>query len=85
MKTTFILLLFSVSSLLSGAHPVPEQLEPRLPRKIAIGKQSVLEMVKNGKVNFEIVVPPDAAPSAKFAGKEASSPCSSLRTSVSLL
>ena len=73
MKTTFILLLFSVSSLLSGAQVVPEQLEPRLPRKIAIGKQSVLEMVKNGKVNFEIVVPRDAAPSAKFAGKEAAS------------
>lgn len=70
-KPFFSLLLAAGTVILSGAQKLPEQIEPRLPRKIVIGKKPALELVKNGKVNFEIVVPPDAAPSAKFAGKEA--------------
>ena len=71
MKKTFSLLLLAGAVVLSGAQPLPEQLEPRNPRRISVGAKPVLEMVKDGKVNFEIVVPPDAAPTAKFAGKEA--------------
>jgi len=56
---------------ISGAQELPEQIEPRQPRKIVIGTAPELTMVKDGKVNFEIVVPSDAAPSVKFAGKEA--------------
>jgi len=71
MKKALLLLLLGISACLCAA-PVPELgLEPVLPRRITIGTKPVLEMVKNGKVNFEIVVPPDAAPSVKFAGKEA--------------
>ena len=70
-KRIFALLLLAGTAALSGAQKLPEQIEPRLPRKIEIGKKPALEMVKDGKVNFEIVVPSDAAPSAKFAGKEA--------------
>ena len=47
--------------------------EPRLPRRIAVGPKPVLELVKGGKVNFEIVVPKKATPSAKFAAAEVSS------------
>ena len=57
--------------MLSAAQELPEQIVPRLPRKITIGTKPVLEMTKGGKVNFEIVVPTDAAPVAKFAGREA--------------
>ena len=71
MKKTFSLLLLAGAVVLSGAQQLPEQLEPRDPRRISVGAEPVLEMVKDGKVNFEIVVPPDAAPTAKFAGKEA--------------
>ena len=70
-KRIIALLLLAGTAALSGAQKLPEQIEPRLPRKIEIGKKPALEMVKGGKVNFEIVVPSDAAPSAKFAGKEA--------------
>ena len=65
------MLLLAGSVVLSAAQEIPEQIEPRLPRKITIGTKPLLEMVKEGRVNFEIVVPADAAPSAKFAGKEA--------------
>ena len=70
MKKTFSLLLLAGAVVLSGTQPLPEQLEPRNPRRISVGAKPVLEMVKDGKVNFEIVVPADAAPTAKFAGKE---------------
>ena len=71
MKKIFALLIFSVTAMFCFAAEVPEQLEPKLPRKIVIGEKPAFEMVKDGKVNFEIVVPSDAAPSVKFAGKEA--------------
>lgn len=71
MKKTLALLFFAAAATLLGAQTPPEQLEPKLPRKITVGEKPVLEMVKGGKVNFEIVVPADAAPSVKFAGKEA--------------
>ncbi len=71
MKKTLALLLLAGAVALSGAQVLPEQLEPRNPRRISVGAKPVLEMVKNGQVNFEIVVPADAAPTAKFAGKEA--------------
>ena len=70
-KRIVSLLMLAGTLILSGASELPEQIEPRLPRKTVIGKTPVLTMVKDGKVNFEIVVPPDAAPSVKFAGKEA--------------
>ena len=71
MKKTFFFLVLAGAVALSGAQQLPEQLEPRNPRRISIGAKPVLEMAKNGKVNFEIAVPADAAPSAKFAGREA--------------
>ena len=71
MKTTLVLSFFALTAALFSAQTLPEQLEPRLPRKIVTGKKPVLTMVKDGKVNFEIVVPADAAPSVKFAGNEA--------------
>lgn len=71
MKRIFTAILLAASAALSAAQELPEQLVPRLPRKITIGAKPVLELVKDGKVNFEIVVPADAAPTAKFAGREA--------------
>ena len=71
MKHTLALLLLAGTVALSGAQQLPEQIVPRLPRRITVGAKPELTMVKDGKVNFEIVVPPDAAPSAKFAGREA--------------
>ena len=70
-KRIFALLFLAGTAALCGAQKLPEQIEPRLPRKIEIGEKPALTMVKDGKVNFEIVVPSDAAPPAKFAGKEA--------------
>ena len=67
MKKILVLMLFAVTTMLCGAAEVSEQLEPKLPRKIVVGEKPLLEMVKNGRVNFEIVVPADAAPSVKFA------------------
>ena len=62
MKKTLVMLSLAVTAVLFGAQTLPEQLEPRLPRKIVTGKNPMLTMVKDGKVNFEIVVPADAAP-----------------------
>ncbi|MBO4492109.1 MAG: DUF4838 domain-containing protein [Lentisphaeria bacterium] len=74
MKELSVTVLFFVLSLsLSASQDLPVQLEPRLPRKIEIGSEPRFEMVKDGKVNFEIVVPADAAPAAEFAGTEAAS------------
>ncbi|MBO4490833.1 MAG: DUF4838 domain-containing protein [Lentisphaeria bacterium] len=70
MKIRFIFLLLTGTILLSGVE-LPEQMEPRLPRKIVIGETPELTLVKDGTIGFEIVAPADAAPSAKFAGKEA--------------
>ena len=71
MKRIFTAILLAVSAGLSAAQELPEQIVPRHFRKITIGTKPLLEMVKDGKVNFEIVLPPDTAPSAKFAGREA--------------
>jgi len=71
MKKHLVLLLLAGAFALAGAPQFPEQLEPRLPRKITVGKTPELVMAKGGRANFEIVVPADAAPSVKFAGKEA--------------
>ena len=51
--------------------------EPKLPRKISVGSNAQMAMVKDGKVLFELVVPEDASPSAKFAGQEAAEQLSS--------
>lgn len=45
--------------------------EPKTPRKIVIGKTPVMEMVKDGNVYFELVVPAGASRPAIFAGNEA--------------
>ena len=51
--------------------------EPRVPRQIIVGSKAQMTMVKDGKVLFELVVPEDASPSAKFAGQEAAEQLSS--------
>ena len=61
MKKHLVLLLLAGAFALAGAPQVPEQLEPRLPRKITVGKTPELVMAKGGRANFEIVVPADAA------------------------
>ena len=45
--------------------------EPKIPRSIKVDKAVNTVLVKDGKVNFEIVVPSYALKPAKFAGKEA--------------
>ena len=50
MKTTLVLSFFALTAALFSAQTLPEQLEPRLPRKIVTGKKPVLTMVKNGKL-----------------------------------
>ena len=45
------------------------QIEPRLPRKIQIGKENRIPLVKSGKVGFEIIA--SRTPVAEFAAKEA--------------
>ena len=44
--------------------------EPKTARKIVIGNAPVTEMVKDGAVKFELVVPADASQPAKFAANE---------------
>ena len=74
MKKFAVLLLAAGMSILHAEQPLPPvQLDPRIPRKIEIGAEPLFEMVKDGQVNFEIVVPADAPVSVKFAGSEAAS------------
>ena len=44
--------------------------EPKTARKIVIGNAPVTEMVKDGAIKFELVVPADASQPAKFAANE---------------
>ncbi|MEI3005660.1 MAG: DUF4838 domain-containing protein [Victivallales bacterium] len=70
MKKMLLLLSCSAALLLHAAE-LPFSIEPKTPRKCEIGKTSVTEMVRNGNILFELVVPKTASPSAKFAGQEA--------------
>ena len=70
MKKMLLLLSCSAALLLYAAE-LPFSIEPKNPRKCEIGKTSVTEMVRNGNILFELVVPKTASPSAKFAGQEA--------------
>ena len=74
MKKFAVLLLAAGMSILHAEPPLPPvQLAPRIPRKIEIGAEPLFEMVKDGQVNFEIVVPAEAPRSVQFAGTEAAS------------
>ena len=66
-----LLLLSCAASLLLYAAELPFSIEPKNPRKCEIGKTTGIEMVRNGNILFELVVPEKASPSAKFAGQEA--------------
>ena len=67
------LLLASVTLTAFASQELPVQLEPRIPRKFEIGSEPLFEMVRDGQVNFEIVVPADAPRSVEFAGTETAS------------
>ena len=62
-----VMLAFSLAFGAMAGTVLPFTLEPRLPRQIDVGKKSLL-VLKPG--NFEIVVPPEVSPAAKFAAKE---------------
>ena len=69
-KHIFTAAVFLFVGALSFAAAPSIQVTPELPRRISIGTTPYLEMVKEGKVNFEIVIPRDVAPSVKFASSE---------------
>ena len=74
IKHTFLTLLAAAAFIPNcGAVPVPAEItriisEPP-PRVIKIGKKGIHPLCVNGKVQMEIVVPADASPSARYAGK----------------
>ena len=45
--------------------------QPELPRSIKIGKEPMLTLVTNGKINFEIVTPLKSTPASQDAAREA--------------
>ena len=59
------------SALQIAAASFPYQFAPEHPRKISIGETPLLTLVSGGKIQFELVVPSDASPSAQYAGEEA--------------
>lgn len=64
----FIFVLFLGIAFSAAAERIlPFTLEPRMPRKISLGKKMVLTL-KPG--NFEIVVSPEVSPAAKYAAEE---------------
>lgn len=69
MKKLLLLTLFVSAALYCEAMP---RFEPRAvsPRRYAVGQSAEITLVRNGKVSFEIVAPPSAAPIAKFAAQE---------------
>ena len=73
MRTRFILAIMAVSVLVAqGAPELGYQLHPVQKRIIRIGTQAQTTLVKDGKVLFELVVPANATPSARYAGNEMS-------------
>ncbi|MBR7139915.1 MAG: DUF4838 domain-containing protein [Lentisphaeria bacterium] len=74
IKHTFLTLLAAAAFIpYCGAVPVPAEItriisEPP-PRVIKIGKKGIHPLCVNGNVRMEIVVPADASPSARYAGK----------------
>ena len=65
--------LFAFTAVICSAVPVPPEItriisEPP-PRVIKIGKKAVHPLCVNGKVEMEIVVPADALPTVRYAGK----------------
>ena len=71
MRKIHILSALLLCSVAASAAEISFLPEPKIPRKITVGSAPRLEMVKAGKVNFELVVPADASTPAKFAGNEA--------------
>ena len=55
----------------AGAVSLDYRFQPEVPRKIEIGKTAEQTLVADGKIQFEIVVPENASPTAKYAAKEA--------------
>ncbi|MBE6404133.1 MAG: DUF4838 domain-containing protein [Lentisphaerae bacterium] len=73
-KKSYSVLLAGVFCIAAGAVNAAEVSclpEPKIPRSARIDNAKKLTLVKDGKVNFELVVPDDALKPAKYAAKEA--------------
>ena len=73
-KKSYAVLLAGVFCIAAGAVNAAEVSclpEPKIPRSIKVESSQMQNLVKNGAVNFEIVVPDHAMKPAQYAGKEA--------------
>ena len=58
-------LIFALSAVVAAA-PLGSDFDPKLPRKVSVGKTSVMVLDKNAHV----VLPPKSTPTARFAAQE---------------
>ena len=73
MKTRFILAILAIFAISAqSASNLGYQLHPVQKRIIKIGTQPQITLVKEGKVQFELVVPANASLSTRYAGNEMS-------------
>ena len=71
LKKTTLLLAFCGMAAVHAAPPKWEYpFQPEHPRKITIGKTPAVTLVSGGEVQFEIVTPKNASPTAKYAAQE---------------
>lgn len=70
MKSKLFFLLSTVIFLLPLDGEEVFSFSPSIPRKIVIGKKTIMNAVVNGKVNFDVTVPEKAAPAVKQAAAE---------------
>ena len=70
MKSKLFFLLSTVIFLLPLDGEEVFSFSPSMPRKIVIGKKTIMNAVVNGKVNFDVTVPEKAAPAVKQAAAE---------------
>ncbi len=79
MKYAYLLICLLATMALSAAEP-RFTMKPESPRSISIGTKKLFHLVKDGKSNFDVVLPADADNSLRQVGKEL---CSLLGTMCS--
>lgn len=86
IQQVFFALCWSVGIVSAAPPPLKYQFHPLQERRINIGTTPELTLVTDGKTGFELVVPADATPTAKFAAQEAAELLGrALQTKISLI
>ena len=70
MKKTLIATLFCLAALAISAPSWSYKLHPMQKRNHDIGKTPLIQLVKDGVPQFEVLVPQNASPTAAYAGNE---------------